>query len=109
METFFLAKIGKAIGPGRGGGGRFNFGRPLIHPLCPPLYDGVWYHLIIRICRYSKCPDIRFNFSCNVAVKKIVWGCHTIKFVAPNVAKVVVDSSSATIAHNVARTVTPGL
>ena len=50
-------------------------------------------------------PDMWCNFSCDVARNKIFWGCHTIQFVARNVAKVELDSTSATFASNVARKV----
>ena len=35
----------------------------------------------------------------------VCWGCHTMQFVARNVAKVELDSDSATVACNVARKV----
>ena len=64
-------------------------------------------------CESERCggvylgPDTRCNFSCNVARNKIFCGCHTMQFVARNDAKVELDSTSATVAHNVARKVAP--
>ena len=50
-----------------------------------------------------KVPHTRCNFSCNVARSKIGGVSYTMQFVARNVAKEELDSTSATVARHVAR------
>ena len=57
---------------------------------------------------FTEGPDALFNFSCNVAcVQQDFLGVSPMQFVARTFAKVELDSTSATLARNVAKKVAP--
>ena len=55
---------------------------------------------------HPKGPDTGATFFCNAIFLE---GCHTMQFVARNVAKVELDSTSATVARKKSFNVCPGL
>ena len=54
---------------------------------------------------FNERPDTRHNFPANVVRNKIFWGRHTMQSVSRKVAKVELDSTSATVVPNFAKKV----
>ena len=55
------------------------------------------------IRHYFKDPDTLCNFSYNIVCSKIFWGCQTCNLLYTNVAKVELDSTSATDVRDIAK------